>query len=165
VPDRPAEARSETDDVVALWRLQSRYADVVTRRAWSELARLFLPDTAIELDLVTSPPRTLVGPEALGEFIAAAIERFDHFAFVILNTVVEVDPSAGGGSAVAASGRIFMQEQRHEPDGDVWSIAHGLYRDRYRFQDGCWWFAHRRYRSLARQGPETTILGLPDDVR
>jgi hypothetical protein len=47
----------------------------------------------------------------------------------------------------------------------VWSVAHGLYRDRYRFEAGRWWFAARRYRSLARQGPETTILGLPEDLR
>jgi hypothetical protein len=36
---------TETDDVVALWRLQARYADVITRRAWPELGDLFRPDT------------------------------------------------------------------------------------------------------------------------
>jgi hypothetical protein len=169
--DEPGGAR-DTDDVVALWRLQSAYADCVTRRAWPEVADLFLPDAEVELDLVTSPLRTIVGPADLASFIEKAIERFDHFAFVILNTVVDVaPPPAAGGPAVEATGRIFMCEIRHDreaaagSDGDGWSTAYGLYRDRYRWVDGRWWIAGRRYRSLARQGPQTTILGLPDDLR
>ena len=86
--------RSETDDVVALGRLQARYADVVSRRAWPELRELFLPDTTIELDVVTAPPRSITGPDAFGAFVKASIERFDHFTFVILNSVVEVEPAA-----------------------------------------------------------------------
>ncbi len=31
-------------DYLAITRLQAAYADVVTRRAWRELERLFLPD-------------------------------------------------------------------------------------------------------------------------
>jgi hypothetical protein len=155
----------DTRDVVALWRLQSAYADVITRRAWPELAELLLPDAEVELDLVTSPLRTLVGPAALAAFVEPAIDRFDHFAFVILNTVVDVEPPAGGGPATDATGRIFMCEVRHDREADAWSTAHGLYRDRYRQVDGRWQIAGRRYRSLARQGPETTILGLPDDLR
>ena len=155
----------DTDDVVALWRLQSAYADVVTRRAWGELSDLFLPDAPVELDLVAAPVRTLRGPEELGAFIGGAVERFDHFAFVILNTVVDLVPPAGGSPASEATGRIFMCEVRHERDTDAWSTAHGLYRDRYRQVGGRWRFAGRRYRSLARQGPTTAILGLPDDLR
>lgn len=82
---------SLTDHVAALWRLQSRYADVVTRRAWAELHDLFLPDTTVHIDTVTAPPRELVGPDQFTSVIGAAIERFDHFTFVILNTVVDVD--------------------------------------------------------------------------
>ena len=46
-----------TDHVVALWRLQSRYADVVTRRAWPELHDLFLPDTPVHIDTGTATGR------------------------------------------------------------------------------------------------------------
>ena len=63
----------------------------------------------------------LTGPDALGAFIETAIERFDHFSFVILNTVVDVD-------ADTARGRIFMCEIRHDTASDEWTIAHGLYR-------------------------------------
>jgi hypothetical protein len=152
---------TETDDVVALCRLQASYADVVTRRAWPELDALFLADATVELDLVTAPRRTLTGPGELGEFIGASIERFDHFVFVILNSVVGVT------GRDTAAGRIFMCEIRHEAGtnaSDGWSTAHGCYQDTYTKADDRWWFAARRYRSMARTGPEAAILGLPPEL-
>src|SRR5258708_5772399 len=131
---------TETDDVVSLWRLQARYADIITRRAWPELHDVFRPDTVVELDTVTSPPRALVGPEEVGTFVADAIERFDHFEFVILNTVVDI------ASDTRAAGRIFMCEIRHDRELDTWPIAYGCYEDSYTRVDGRWWFAERRYR-------------------
>src|SRR3954454_7185943 len=98
------ESSDDTADVVALWRLQSTYADIVTRRAWSELSTVFLPDVSIEVDTVTSEPKRFVGPEEFVSFVGPATDRFDHFEFVILNTVVEVD------SYESARGRIFMSE-------------------------------------------------------
>ena len=151
-------ASSETDDVVALWRLQSRYADVVTRRAWSEMGELFRPDTTVHIDTVTAPARTTTGPDEFAAFVAGSLERFDHFAFVILNTVLDV---AVGGDPDAAEGRIFMCEIRHETALDMWHNAYGVYSDRYRRIDGRWWFAGRRYRSMARTGPESVVLGVP----
>jgi len=146
-----------TDDVVALWRLQAAYADVVTRRAWDELHGLFLPTTAVLVDTVRAPAMTMVGPDELGSFIGGAIERFDYFAFVILNTVVDLD--AGGDDE--AAGRIFMCEIRHEPAVDEWHNAYGCYQDVYRRVAGRWWFADRRYRSMARTGPTAAVAGLP----
>ena len=84
-------SRDDTADVVALWRLQSTYADIVTRRAWSELATVFTPDVTIEVDTVTAAPQHLEGPDGFAAFVGPATDRFDHFEFVILNTVVEVD--------------------------------------------------------------------------
>jgi hypothetical protein len=144
-------------DVVALWRLQSAYADVVTRRAWPELADLFRPDTAVHVDTVTAEPRTLVGPEAFGQFVAGAIERYDLFLFVILNTVVDLDPE----DPDAASGRFFMTEIRHDAAADAWHNAYGVYEDRYVRSEGHWWIAERHYRSLARTGPNAVVLGIP----
>jgi hypothetical protein len=142
-------------DVIALWRLQSSYADVVNRRAWVELHDLFRPDATVAVDTVTAPVRTLAGPSALGEFIGAAIERFDHFSFVILNTVVDVT------AADEARGRIFMCEIRHAAETGEWSVAHGLYQDTYARVDGRWWFAERSYRSLARTGAQAGVFGVP----
>lgn len=153
-------ATGATDDVVALWRLQSAYADVVTRRAWDELHGLFLPTTAVLVDTVRAPATTLVGPGELGSFIGGAIERFDHFAFVILNTVVDLE----AGADDEAAGRIFMCEIRHEPEIDAWHNAYGCYQDVYRRVDGRWWFADRRYRSMARTGPTAAVAGLPPDL-
>jgi len=148
---------SETDDVVALWRLQSGYADVVTRRAWPELRDLFQPETTVHIDTVTAPLRTIVGPDDFGAFVAGAIERYDYFAFVILNRVVDLD----GPDPDTASGRIFMCEIRHDAASDRWHNAYGLYQDRYTRLDDRWWFAERRYRSMARTGPEPAVFGLP----
>ena len=148
---------SETDDVVALWRLQSTYADVITRRAWAELGPLFVPDAEIHIDTVTTAPQTIVGATAFGHFVAGAIERYDHFAFVILNTVVDIDAD----DPDLATGRIFMCEIRHDTSSDTWQNAHGRYEDGYRRLDGRWRFAERHYRSMARTGPDGVILGLP----
>jgi hypothetical protein len=156
-----------TDHLVALDRLQRRYADVITRRAWPELPELFLPDTVVHLDTVTAPPRDLVGPTEFADVIGAAMARFDHFTFVILNAVSELDdPSADdlGADGLGARGRIFLCEIRHEPERDAWSTAHGVYQDRYLLVDGRWRIAERHYRSMARTGPDEAILGLPPDL-
>jgi hypothetical protein len=156
--------RTETDDVVALWRLQSRYADIVTRRAWPELHEVFRPDTQVHLDTVTRPPQTITGPDDFGAFVGTAIERYDHFAFVILNTVVDLDPPAEpDAGATTPTGRFFMCEVRHDTATDTWPNAHGRYEDRYVHDADRWWIAERHYRSMARQGPDGVVLGLPPD--
>lgn len=147
----------ETEDVVALWRLQSTYADIVTRRAWPELETVFLPDVTIEVDTVTAEPHRFVGPVAFADFVGPSVSRFDHFGFVILNSVVDVD-------GATARGRIFMCEIRHESATDDWSTAYGLYQDTYRRVDATWWIADRRYRSLARTGSNHGIFGIPEGL-
>jgi hypothetical protein len=152
---------TETEDVVALWRLQARYADIVTRRAWPELVELFRPHTSVEIDTVTTPVRTTTGPADFGACVDQAIARFDHFTFVILNSVVELDDAPDGEAPTGARGRIFMCELRHDAASGTWQDAHGVYQDRYERHDGRWWFGQRRYRSLARTGPAGQVLGLP----
>lgn len=137
-----------TDDAVAyvhITRLQSAYADVVTRRAWSELEALFLPDAPVHVDTVSAPVIELVGPDALGEFVGGAIERFEFFEFVILNTVVRMMTDH------AARGRLYMVELRQERDSGVWSNAFGVYHDDYVLVEGGWRFGERQYQSLARK--------------
>jgi hypothetical protein len=137
---------SDTDDVVAIGRLQSAYADVVNRRAWSELHHLFLPDTTVTIDTVTREPFVLSGPDALGEFIGTAVERFAFFEFVVLNSHVQL----GAEGADTARARMFMCEIRRDVETLDWSTAYGLYQDRYRRVEGTWRFEARGYRSLTR---------------
>jgi hypothetical protein len=157
----PGAATDDTRDYVAITRLQAAYADVVNRRAWAELVELFDAAALIRVDTVTAEAREFAGPEALGEFIGGAIERFDFFEFVILNTVVAVD----GGDPSFATGRVFMCEIRRDHASEEFSIAFGVYHDRYR-RDGAplgaragergwsrWRFARRDYQSLARTEP------------
>lgn len=149
----------DTQAYIAITRLQAAYADVVTRRAWPELVRLFLPDAAVSVDTISRPVIQLTGPVELGTFISGALERFDFFEFVILNSVIEMKQDGTAG------GRVYIVEIRHEHATDAWSNAFGLYEDTYSEYEGCWRFAGRRYRSLARRsGSGTEILAPLDSV-
>lgn len=133
---------------VAITRLQHAYADVVTRRAWPELERLFLPGAPVHVDTVTNPVMTFEGPAAIGAFIDGAIAGFEFFQFVPLSTVVDVAPDCR-----TASARLYMVELRQDRASGRWTNAYGLYRDECaRGDDGRWRFAERRYQSLARSG-------------
>ncbi len=150
----------QLDDLahVRISRLLAAYADTVTRRAWSELDELFLPDCRIEVDTVTRPAFELTGPGALGEFIGGAVERFDFFEFVVLNVLSEPDPSGDPDRAVA---RVHMCEVRRLAASEEWSTAYGRYTDRVVRIDGRWWFAGRRYRSLGRTGTDGGVFPDP----
>ena len=143
-----------TVDYVAITRLQNAYADVVTRRAWPELASLFLPDAVVRVDTVTAEPIEMLGPAQLGEFIGGSIDKFEYFQFIILNSHIELDDEA------AAKARVFISELRQERESGHWSQVFGLYQDRYRKVDGRWLFARRDYNSLARTA-RNQVFDLP----
>ncbi len=132
----------ETIDYIAIRRLQARYGDIVTRRAWAELHELFVPEIEVVVDTMNGDPLVFLGPDAVGEFIGGAIAHFDFFEFVPLNSVIELDGDR-------ATSRFYIWELRHDPVGGR-SNAYGLYRDLHAKIDGRWWFTGRRYRSLAR---------------
>lgn len=154
---------AELADRLAIQQLQARYADLVARRAWPELADMYVPDMAYELDLGPRGTMQMVGPADAESFLDSAVARFDFFVFVPVNTVIDLYP---GGDHDAATARLWMREDRHETDvadhAAGWSSAHGLYQDTLRRIDGRWWFAERLYRSLARTGPDSTVLPFPD---
>ena len=153
----------ETARYTAIRRLQNRYADVVTRRTWPELAEVFLADAVVELDTRTGTVLRLEGPTAVGDFIGDAIADFEFFEFVILSHRIEID--AAGDTA---SGRMYMCELRQEGDGRF-TVAYGVYHDDYRAIDDRWWIAGRHYHSLARtsvNGPGALdVFGFPHDQR
>ena len=130
---------------LALQRLVSRYADVVTRRAWEELADIVRTDCPIVVD-VRHTKFEFTGPTEYGQFIARQLERFSLFEFVLLNTVLRIDTERG-----VAAARVYMQEIRQNVSDGRRTDAYGVYHDRLeRGDDGRWWFAHRHYRSFAR---------------
>jgi len=148
----------ETVDYIAIRRLQDAYADVVTRRAWAELRELFRPDAEVSVDVRFGEPRVLVGPEGIGAFIDVAIARFERFQFVVLGTRVDL----GEADADRATARMYMCELRQSADDGHESIAYGVYHDDYVRADGRWWFARRRYHSLARTAPDLAVFPFPD---
>ena len=139
----------ETIDYIAICRLQAAYADAVTRREWAELDEQFVPGAEVVVDTVTAAPIQLVGPGAVGDFIGGAVERFEFFELVILNTTVEVPYS---GDPDTARARLFTCELRQDRSNGRWTNAFGVYHDEYTRIDGRWRFARRRYQSLARTG-------------
>ncbi len=155
---------TELIDRAAIHTLQARYADVVNRREWDELEELFVDQMPLHLDTVTAAPRTMTGAREVGEFIGSAIERFEFFEFVPLNTVIDLYPD---GDRDTATSRFWMCEVRcagtdRDGHGGEWSRAYGLYRDAYVRSEGRWWFSERRYRSLARTGEAGVVLPFPD---
>ena len=136
---------AETVAYTALRRLQNRYADVVTRRAWAELAEIMLPDCEVTVDTMDRQ-LSFVGPGEIGEFIAHQLEQFSFFEFVVLNTVMDIDVEAGSAAA-----RMHMHELRQGVSDGRRTDAYGVYHDRFeRDREGRWWFAGRRYRSYSR---------------
>jgi hypothetical protein len=136
----------EMADFVAIQRLQASYADIVTRRQWSELEQVFVPDATVTIDVMEGNPFVLRTPAGIGEFIGTSIERFEFFEFVILNSVVEFGP-AGSGQATA---RLYMAELRQSREEGRRSTAFGLYRDTYVKREDDWLIGQRKYRSAAR---------------
>src|ERR1700722_4572830 len=138
--------QNEMADFVAIQRLQASYADIVTRRQWSELEQVFVSDATVTIDVMEGTPFVLRSPQGIGEFIGSSIERFEFFEFVILNSVIEFGPP-GSGQATA---RMYMAELRQARDGGRRSTAFGLYRDTYVKGGDNWLMQERKYRSAAR---------------
>jgi hypothetical protein len=150
---------SETADYIALRRLQDAYADIATRRAWSELHDIFLPDVVVTVDRRVASPLEMAGPDAVGEFIGNAIAHLDFFEFVILNTRVFLNHE---GDPDQATARMYINELRHDADAGRFTHAYGIYHDVYRRRGGQWWFSRRRYHSLARTGRDAEVFAFPE---
>ncbi len=142
-------------------RLQHAYADVVNRRAWSELDHLFRPDAEVIIDRREGEPLRLVGGSEVGGFIGSAIAHFTFFEFVVLNAHIAFPDGADSGRAVC---RLFMCELRQDGATGRFSTAFGLYHDRYALEEGTWRFAERRYHSLARHGGVLDVFPLPTET-
>ncbi len=149
---------AETVDYIAVRRAQDAYADIVTRRAWAELGGIFLPDARLTLDRRTLEPLVIEGPAAIGEFIATTIGGLDFFEFVVLNCVVALGDAGDDDRATA---RTYMNELRQDAASGQWTTVYGVYHDLLRRVDGRWWFAERRYHTLARTARALDTFAFP----
>lgn len=153
------DALQETIDWVAIRRLHSRYADVVNRRAWPELTELFVRDAVVRVEVPRQEPVEAVGPEALGAFIEAAVQRFDYFQFVVLEARIEWPEGTPDDEAL---GRVYMVELRQDARTGQETRAHGLYQDRYRRTGDGWRFVARRFQPTVWSGRDLSTLPLPE---
>jgi hypothetical protein len=148
----------ETIDYVAVSRLHHAYADVATRRAWDELDEIFVPDIPITIDLRDRDPYEFAGRDAFRDFVSAAVDRFEFFEFVILNSRVYV---AHEGNPDAAAARMYMSELRQDHAERRWTVVYGVYHDQFQRIDGRWWFVARNYSSLARPAHDIESFPFP----
>ena len=147
----------DTVDELAIRGLIAAYADVVNRRTWAEFAELFLPDTPVTLDLRDRAPMEFVGPGAIGDFIAGALEQYPFFEFVALNVRVMLDATDPDLATV----RTYMCELRQDHAGTP-SRAYGLYQDSVVRRRGRWRFAVRHYQSSGRGEQGLDLMPPPE---
>jgi SnoaL-like domain len=154
------DALQDTIDYIAITRLQNAYADAVTRRAWGDFHDMFLADAPVRVDTVTNAVLAFTGPQEIGDFIGASVERFEFFEFVPLSTRVAL---RFGGDADRATARLYICELRQDAASGRSTQAFGVYQDDYRRVDGRWWFGERAYQSLARSG-RGEVFSFPAEV-
>jgi hypothetical protein len=145
------------DAYLGITQLQSAYADCVTRRAWSELDRLFRPDATL---LVSDghESRTIEGPTAIGELIDGAVASLDSIFFVNLNTTIELGADGSG----TARARTYIKEVHVAQRFPAAKEIYGVYLDRYVHTEDRWWFASREWHALVRTAPELAVRPHPD---
>jgi hypothetical protein len=148
----------ETIDYIAVNRLQTAYADIATRRAWDELDEVFVPDIPISINLRDRDAYEFEDRDAFREFVSAAVDRFEFFEFVILNTRVYLNYEGNPDAAVA---RMYMSELRQDHAERRWSVVYGVYHDQFHRLDDRWWFVSRNYSSLARPAKDVETFDFP----
>ena len=134
------------DDLVflAVTRLLGAYADIATRKAWSEFPPLVAPDARFTFD-TKSGVVEVVGAEAFVQFGAKSLEGFTFYEYIPLNVVVKAD------SDTTARGRVYSFEVGEDRESGAWLTFYGLYDDDYVQVEGEWRFASRHYQALARR--------------
>jgi len=155
------DAARETIDYVAVSRLHSAYADIATRRAWNELDEIFVPEIPVTVDLRDRDAYVFEGRDAFCDFVSAAVDRFEFFEFVILNSRVYL---AHGGDPDAAVARMYMSELRQDHAERRWTAVYGVYHDQFRRIDGRWWYVQRDYSSLARPAHDVDSFPFPSSA-
>jgi hypothetical protein len=148
----------ETIDYIAVNRLQTAYADIATRRAWDELDEIFVADIPISINLRDRDAYEFEDRDAFREFVSAAVDRFEFFEFVILNTRVYLNYEGNPDAAVA---RMYMSELRQDHAERRWSVVYGVYHDQFHRLDDRWWFVSRNYSSLARPAKDVEAFDFP----
>src|SRR4029078_819035 len=148
----------ETVDYIAVSRLHHAYADIATRRAWDELDEIFIPEIPVTIDLRDRDPFVFDSRDGFREFVSGAVDRFEFFEFVILNSRVYLEHE---GDPDRAAARMYMSELRQDHPERRGTAVYGVYHDQFRRIDDRWWFVQRDYSSLARPAHDVDSFPFP----
>ena len=129
---------------LAITRLHRAYADLATRRAWTEISALSVPDARFSFDTRSGDVIEVAGAEAFGAFGARSTAHFSFYEYIPLNTVVSI-------GAATARGRSYSLEVGEVRDTREWINYYGMYHDDYALFEGSWRFARRQYQTIARR--------------
>jgi len=113
----------ETIDYVAVSRLHHAYADIATRRALDELDEIFVPEIPVTIDLRDRDPYVFDSCAGFKDFVSAAVDRFEFFEFVILNSRVYLEHA---GDPDRAAARMYMSELRQDTAERRWTVVYGV---------------------------------------
>ena len=104
----------DSQDYLAIMRLQRSYADIATRAAWKEVASLATPDARFSFDTHSGTVFEMNGPVAFGEFGARMTKSFTFYEYIPLNFVVTIGPDG------TAEGRSFSLEVAEDGETGDW---------------------------------------------
>jgi SnoaL-like domain len=150
----------DSQDYLAIMRLQRSYADIATRAAWKEVASLATPDARFSFDTHSGTVFEMNGPVAFGEFGARMTKSFTFYEYIPLNFVVTIGPDG------TAEGRSFSLEVAEDGETGDWVEFYGVYRDEYELFEGSWRFSLRHYRTYGRRtGGRLQAFALEDRPR
>ena len=128
----------EREDKSAISDLVQRYSDAVTRNLWDVVEGTFAPDCV--LDLVAPFPMRVEGGRMIREALEDRCKDLDVQFQTSSGTVIELQ----GDEATATT---LVNELSHQ--AGVFSMEiRGIYYDRFRKEDGAWYFAHRRFQGV-----------------
>jgi SnoaL-like domain len=144
--DNPARADSVCDDptYLAILRLQRAYADISTRRAWSEMSSV----AAADARFIYHTQSGVIEVQGADQFAGMGDQTAQRFSFNMLFPINSVVTECSGGRA---KGRCYFFELAELKDSTEWLEVYGVYEDDYTQQEGGWRFSRREYRPLARR--------------
>jgi hypothetical protein len=143
----------EADAYLAISRLHATYADYATRKDWSAMRHIVVPDARLTFVFGEGESVTVTGADELAAFGRRATAAFDFYSYEPLNFVLlSLEPgttTVRTSTDATATGRFYAHEIATLRDTGQWVEFYGAYDDEYVVGEGRWRFATRTFRTRA----------------